>query len=142
MSDYKPDWHPDDDVRKAGIAFLDALCTHERFTGTASTLVFRDEKGCVLRAYDGKPGLPSELTDFRALSRYTGREQMTTEEILHSGFEAIARSIDEAPMTWLPGFLIYAVEAGVRRGVFVPGGAAELAAQAEERGVRRGAQPQ
>ncbi len=57
----------------------------------------------------------------------------TTDEILDKGYSAIARALEEGPRTWLPGFLICAVEAGVRRGVFLPGGAAELAAQAEER---------
>lgn len=56
---------------------------------------------------------------------------MTAEQILQSGYSEMARAIEEAPATWIPGFLIAAVEAGVRKGVFIEGGAAMLADKAE-----------
>lgn len=59
--------------------------------------------------------------------------QIDADAILSAGFSEIAEAIRRAPTTWIPALLITAVEAGVTRNVFRPGGAAEIAKRAEDR---------
>lgn len=54
--------HPDPRVMEAIIILCDVLCQRERNTGEKSVFILR-ENDFSLRAVDGKPGIPDNITD-------------------------------------------------------------------------------
>jgi hypothetical protein len=61
--------HPSEDVRKAAVRLLDALCSWERSTGRKNLVIIKDGIGCDYRSLSGSP-LPPDVSDSQALEAY------------------------------------------------------------------------
>ncbi len=66
---FSADTHPDPVINRMFIQLLDALCTWERNTGSHNVLVFR-EGDTTIRAADGKPNIPEDVSDELFLGSY------------------------------------------------------------------------
>lgn len=55
--------HRSEEVEKAIITLADALCTWERATSIQSVMIIREVGGFQFRAVNGKPNVPSHVTD-------------------------------------------------------------------------------
>jgi len=64
--------HPDEEVQRAIVRLGDALCSWERATGRESVLILREAGGYEYRAFNGKPGVPSDVSDDRLMAMVQG----------------------------------------------------------------------
>ena len=55
--------HQSEKVQAAITKLCDALCEFERATGRQSAFVIREDTGFFYRALNGKPGVPSDISD-------------------------------------------------------------------------------
>lgn len=61
--------HPSEEVRRAAVRLLDALCSWERTTGRKNIVIIKDGVGCQYRSLSGSP-LPADVTDAQALEAF------------------------------------------------------------------------
>lgn len=66
---FSADTHPDAEINQMFIQLLDALCMWERATGRRNVLVYH-ERNVTIRAIDGKPNIPPDITDTYILSGF------------------------------------------------------------------------
>ena len=69
MKKYLLHHHPNEEVRRAALRLVDALCIWERDTGRQNLVIIKDESGCEYRSISGAP-VPAELSDGELLASY------------------------------------------------------------------------